>query len=150
MEDTPNGKSVRDRLFADARPWQPHKKDSSDPDFLEGVVVEVETWDSEYARPGDDPSVPAVQLLTDDGELWRVVGYGTALKGKLARCARAGARIAVGYAGLKESNAGRSYNDFRVLVVDPGPGGPPEPAPGPAAQRAPQPGDGPLPDEEPF
>lgn len=99
----------------DAEGWVPTEKGES----LSGVVVKVGETRSDFAKPGEDPMVPTVTVLTRDGDKYRVIGFGSVLKREIEDAnVQVGGLFAVKYWGEKPIKkgpfAGKNYKHYTV------------------------------------
>jgi hypothetical protein len=99
----------------DAEGWVPTEKGES----LAGVVVKVGETRSDFAKPGEDPMVPTVTVLTREGDKYRVIGFGSVLKREIEDAnVQVGGLFAVKYWGEKPIKkgpfAGKNYKHYSV------------------------------------
>lgn len=99
----------------DAEGWVPTEKGES----LAGVVVKVGETRSDFAKPGEDPMVPTVTVLTREGDKYRVIGFGSVLKREIEDAnVKVGGLFAVKYWGEKPIKkgpfAGKNYKHYSV------------------------------------
>lgn len=100
MEEKLNG--------ADPEPWIAEEEGDS----IFGEIEEVGTRDGDYGE------YPVVTVLTENGEVFTIAGFGTVLKGKLEGLTDddIGRKIGVKLVGEKQSKAGKDYKDWRVVL----------------------------------
>lgn len=99
----------------DAEGWVPTEKGES----LSGIVVKVGETRSDFAKPGEDPMVPTVTVLTREGDKYRVIGFGSVLKREIEDAdPQVGGLFAVKYWGEKPIKkgpfAGKNYKHYTV------------------------------------
>jgi hypothetical protein len=99
---------------ADPEPWMPEEAGES----IFGEIEAIST------REGDWGPYPVITLLTADGEVWNVAGFGTVLHndkgtGKFDGITDAdvGRQLGVKYLGEKTpKKGGKDYKDYRVVL----------------------------------
>jgi hypothetical protein len=109
----------------DSEGWVPSEKG----EYVSGVVVKVGEQRSDFAKPGENPMVPAITVEgvagTPNGEKtqgkWRVIAYGAVLLREIEDAdPQVGDRMAVKYFGEKPIKkgpfAGKNYKHYGVGV----------------------------------
>lgn len=98
-------------------PWLPSDDEDPSPAGIQGRVLYRYDIGSDYST---DP-VPVVTLKDkNDGTIWTVRGYATALRNQITKNdPQPGDFAAFLCRGAKRSKKGRDYVDFRVLVKKP-------------------------------
>lgn len=102
-------RSIEEKLAgADPEPWIPEE----DGESIFGELEEIST------REGDFGEYTVVTLLTANGEVWNVAGFGTVLAGKFEGLSEAdlGRKIGVKFVGTKTAKNGKDYKDWRVVL----------------------------------
>lgn len=101
-------RTLEERLTGeDAEPWIPETPG----EHIFGEVEEVGT------REGDFGEYTVITLLTADGSVRSIAGFGTVLKGKLAELdPQPGDQIGVKFVGEKTGKNGKDYKDWTVVI----------------------------------
>lgn len=101
-------RTLEERLTGeDAEPWIPEEAG----EHIFGEVEEVST------REGDFGEYTVVTLLTADGSVVSVAGFGTVLAGKLAELdPQPGDSLGVKFRGEKTGKNGKDYKDWTVVI----------------------------------
>lgn len=101
-------RTIEERLTGeDAEPWIPETPG----EHIFGEVEEVST------REGDYGEYSVVTLLTADGSVRSIAGFGTVLKGKLAELdPQPGDSLGVKFVGEKTAKNQKEYKDWTVVI----------------------------------
>jgi hypothetical protein len=99
---------------SEAKSWIPENPG----DGIAGKVTYVGTVVSDYAKPGEDPNVPYIELIDDAGEVWGIRAYGTVLRNQIDKNSpEVGNLMAVVFDGMKQARSGAEYKSYRVRVL---------------------------------
>jgi hypothetical protein len=101
----------------DSESWVPTEPGEA----IAGVVLKVAEVRSDFAKPGEDPMVPAVTIQTSNGDKYRVIGYGSVLKREMLDAdPKVGDKMGFKYFGEKPVRKGpyqgKLYKHYGVIV----------------------------------
>jgi len=101
--------------YTESEQWRPEPGEG-----IEGVVTEVYSFQGKFvdAKTGLFPTIPGWVLKVEgDDTLWSVAGLHSVLRGEMEKAeAQVGDRVAVLYAGVRQSKGGTDYNHYRLAI----------------------------------
>lgn len=104
--------SLKDRLEGNSEAWRPDDETLGHPNPLTGWVTEVTTG------TGDFGEYPLLFVLDDDKNEWRVHGFGTVLKSRIAELKpEPGDEIGIRFLGLVKSKGfDTPYRNYKLVL----------------------------------